>query len=44
MIGSKNQSQTTLVIYHDGSQFIPDEGNEQKVREHGKEWFLNFIK
>ena len=40
----KINQQTTLVIYHDGSQFIPDEVNEQKVREHGKEWFLNFIK
>ena len=36
--------QAPLVICHDGSQFIPDEGNEQEVREHGKKRILNVIK
>ena len=40
----KINQQAPLVFCHDGSQFIPDEGNEQEVREHGKKRILNVIK
>ena len=40
----KINQQAPLVICHDGSQFIPDEGNEQEVREHEKKRILNVIK
>lgn len=40
----KSINKLPIVICHDGSQFIPDEGNEQEVREHEKKRILNVIK